>query len=325
MSDLLVSIIIPIYGVEKHIEKCAMSVLSQTYPNIEIIFVNDNTNDNSMIILNEVLNNNSGHNKTTKIINHEINRGLAVARNTGIEHATGEYVFHLDSDDYINIDAIQILVEAALINNADIVFAPMTEIWAEGKKTILYPRKSKSKNEHLLNILYRRTSVTLCGNIYKKKLFDQIKLVPSINYGEDYATLPKIVYISEHIAFTEVPVYNYIKTNEDSYTANISAVSIDNIISAYESIRSFFLESTNNILLNHHVRDSFYTLKAQVIKSTKGDINLLITLSRRIEKYKKKYPRTTRLDNLILIIIFDLSVKATSALLNAAFKVKKWL
>lgn len=100
-----VSIIIPVYNVEKYIRQCLESVINQTYKNIEIIVINDGTKDGSMKIVEEYL-----EDKRIKIINKN-NGGLSSARNKGIEEATGEYIYFLDSDDWIEKDTIEVLVK----------------------------------------------------------------------------------------------------------------------------------------------------------------------------------------------------------------------
>ena len=100
--DYLVSILVPIYGVEKYIRRCAISLFEQTYLNIEYIFVNDCTNDDSIIILENVINQYPNRQSQIKIIQHETNKGLGEARNTAVAAANGDYLFHVDSDDYID-------------------------------------------------------------------------------------------------------------------------------------------------------------------------------------------------------------------------------
>lgn len=104
-----VSIIIPIYNVEQYLAQCLDSVINQTYKNIEIICVNDCSLDNSFRILDEY----SKNDKRIKIINRENNGGLSAARNTGLDNASGKYIYFLDSDDWIDLDYIEKMLNAA--------------------------------------------------------------------------------------------------------------------------------------------------------------------------------------------------------------------
>lgn len=110
LDPLGVSIIVPVYNVEDYIVRCANSVLCQNYSPLEVLFVDDCGNDNSIAILEKVLNDYDGC-VAAKVIKHDNNRGLSAARNTGLQYASGEYVFFLDSDDEIPPDAIRKLVE----------------------------------------------------------------------------------------------------------------------------------------------------------------------------------------------------------------------
>ncbi len=113
-----VSVIIPVYNVSEYIERCLLSVLNQTWEDLEIIVIDDCTPDNSMEIVNRIAENHSRGN-IIKCFAHGRNSGLSAARNTGIRNAIGEYVYFLDSDDYLSHEAIQLLSEAVSENNAD--------------------------------------------------------------------------------------------------------------------------------------------------------------------------------------------------------------
>ena len=121
------SIIIPVYGVENYIKKCLDSVFSQTYNDMEVIVVNDGTKDNSMAIVNQY---------PVKIINQE-NAGLSAARNTGVTYATGEYLFFLDSDDYIEPNLL-LEVSKMLDNNPDLIRFQIREVFENGNPSIEY-------------------------------------------------------------------------------------------------------------------------------------------------------------------------------------------
>lgn len=117
MSGPLVSIVVPVYNVESYIEECLQSVCSQTYENLEIICVDDVGNDRSMDVVRSF----AVKDCRIKIIEHDNNKGLVEARNTGLEHVSGDYVFFLDSDDWLSIDAIEKFVRSAKVGEPDIV------------------------------------------------------------------------------------------------------------------------------------------------------------------------------------------------------------
>ena len=127
----LVSVIIPIYNVEQYLKTCLESVVNQTYGNIEIICVNDCTPDNSMKIVNDYCKKYDN----IIILEHESNFGLGPARNTGCKAASGEYIFFLDSDDYIHTGNIFNLVTASLEHNSDLTFSRIEVFSSDDKLT----------------------------------------------------------------------------------------------------------------------------------------------------------------------------------------------
>lgn len=114
-----VSVIVPIFGVEKYIERCARSLFEQTLEDMEFIFVNDCTKDNSIDILLKVIDEYPNRKIQVHILNHEFNKGLPVARQTGIKAAKGEYIAHCDSDDWVSTNAYQLMYDTAVRENAD--------------------------------------------------------------------------------------------------------------------------------------------------------------------------------------------------------------
>ena len=112
---MMISIIVPVYNSEKYIDKCLDSILNQTYKDLEIVLVNDGSNDQSLKILEKY----ALRDTRIKVVNQE-NKGVAAARNTGLDNATGEYILYVDSDDWIENNMVERMVE--LSANADIVF-----------------------------------------------------------------------------------------------------------------------------------------------------------------------------------------------------------
>ena len=118
-----VSIIVPVFKVEKYIEQCARSVLGQSYPCIQFIFVDDFTPDRSIELLEALIDKEySGLKDTITIIRKPVNEGLPQARKTGVQAATGDYIMHVDSDDWIEPDAAEKLVAKAEETGADVVY-----------------------------------------------------------------------------------------------------------------------------------------------------------------------------------------------------------
>ena len=121
-TPLTVSIVIPVYGVEKYIAEFADSAFTQTYPHIQYVFVNDGTKDRSIEVLEEVIDNKYPALKDKVVIVNKQNGGLPSARKAGLEHVTGDYVWHVDPDDWIEKDAVESIVNKIEETGADVVY-----------------------------------------------------------------------------------------------------------------------------------------------------------------------------------------------------------
>ena len=117
-----VSVIIPVYNVSSFIRRNVKALMGQTLEDSEFIFVNDATQDDSIEIIKEEIENYPSRKPYVTILNHESNKGLPVARNTGLAVAKGDYMYHCDSDDWVEPDMLEKMLKAAEDNNADIVY-----------------------------------------------------------------------------------------------------------------------------------------------------------------------------------------------------------
>ena len=205
MNAPLVSLIVPIYGVESYIEQCARSDLGQTYPSLECIFVNDGTKDRSMEVLARVLEDYPG--KCVKIVNKE-NAGLPQARKSGLEVASGEYILHVDADDWIEPDTVEKLVAEALRTGADLVYC---DFWKE------YGNRSKLDHERLYTAetkdrwMKRLYNDGAYGYVWckfcKRSLYEDI-FVPTYNMHEDIVFSTQLIFRAQTIAQLPLPLYH---------------------------------------------------------------------------------------------------------------------
>ena len=150
--DNKISIIVPVYNVEKYLDRCINSLVNQTYNNIEIILVDDKSPDNSPELCNKWAKKDS----RIKVIHKEKNEGLGFARNTGIENATGDYITFVDSDDYLANNAVEKALEAIINTNADIAIYGCQKVNQNGEiveKHIPNPQKPVFEGEEIINSL----------------------------------------------------------------------------------------------------------------------------------------------------------------------------
>ena len=130
---MTISVVVPIYGVEAYIGQCAHSLLSQSWKDTEFVFVNDGTPDRSMEVLQSVLEEFPG--RDVKIVNKE-NGGLPQARKSGVEASSGDYIMHVDSDDWIEPGAIEKLARKAIETDADVIHYYVRKVKADGSSHI---------------------------------------------------------------------------------------------------------------------------------------------------------------------------------------------
>jgi hypothetical protein BACCOPRO_03223 len=230
-----VSVIVPVYGVEQYISQCIESLIAQTYKNIEIILVDDGSKDRSGSICDEY-----AVNDRRITVLHKQNGGLTSARNHGLQYATGEWIMHVDGDDWIEPDAIEILLKKANETNADIVFA---DFWFD------YPKRHITSNFYDWKRQggdglkeYISTSWTcLSGSMQKKSLYDENKLnsPEGIDYCEDFHLIVRLCYFAKIIVKVEQPLYHYRQHNSSMIHNNCKKNGIDER-RVYADIIDFF-------------------------------------------------------------------------------------
>lgn len=240
MESPVVSLLVPIFNVEPYIEKCLHSLFAQSFKSIEYVFVNDCTPDRSIEKLWTVLNQYPDRKPFVKVINHNTNQGLSAARKTALLHATGSYVWHIDSDDYIALDAVEKLYKKASSLDADMVVFDVMELYSDNKNKIVENAVPLDKKEYLKLLLIRQRRYELCFRFCKKELYKGLELDTEIGFGEDYATTPRLACIANKVVKLDSICYYYIKYNQSSYTKSISIKAVQSIERAMLLLESFF-------------------------------------------------------------------------------------
>lgn len=206
-NDPKVSIVVPIYNVEKYLHKCVDSIIGQTYHNLEIILVDDGSPDNCPAICDEYQKKDS----RVRVI-HKPNGGLSDARNAGLDIATGEYVTFIDSDDWYAEDAIEILVGVMLQNDVSIACMRNASVSSDytqvEKVSDTKEVRVISSNELLKRICEKTYSTSVCNKLFKRSLLENKRFV----YGrlnEDFLTLCELLMPDYQVATVEYPGYFY--------------------------------------------------------------------------------------------------------------------
>lgn len=209
-DDILVSLLLPVYNVEPYIEKCCRSLFEQTYDNLEYVFIDDCCTDNSIRVLQSVLTEYPLRQKQVKIIRHERNRGQASGRNTAIRNASGEYIVFVDADDWIEKNAIELLVNKQKTTDADIVYGQMRAHYENYEEDLVEP-DYENKSEMIKHATELTIDHSLCKRLYRKMLFkdNEIACVDGWDYGEDHYLLPQLYWYAKKIERIDDVIYHY--------------------------------------------------------------------------------------------------------------------
>lgn len=244
-----VSVIIPIFGVEKYIERCARSLFEQTLDDIEYIFVDDKTKDTSIDILEEVIKDYPQRIHQIKIIRHLENMGLPQARLTGILHASGEYIIHCDSDDWVDTDMYRNMYELAIKNDADIVLCDFYSSDDKGCKIKYMGCRSSEKITTLYDLLENKISWAVWNKLVKHSLYDNYIIYPQKTNGEDLVLTSQLIFYARKIAYVQNPLYYYFYNNNSitKITTNESILKrFYDIIENIRVINEFFCTKIDN-------------------------------------------------------------------------------
>lgn len=206
----LISVIVPIYNVENYLRRCVDSIINQTYKNLEIILVDDGSPDNCGEICDE-------YKKVDSriVVIHKRNGGLSDARNTGLEIMHGEYVIFIDSDDYFEDNAIEVMLDMAEKQNADLVIADIRsinengEILNEGKGQYTFQNGRIFSPEEAAKI-FAQLDWGAWNKLYKKNVHEKIYF-PKGKIHEDEAIMFEIFHQCHKIVYTNYRLYNYLK------------------------------------------------------------------------------------------------------------------
>lgn len=212
-----ISVIIPVYNVSNYVEKCVKSVLQQTYEDLEIILINDGSTDDSYDKIKSL-----SEKYTNLVIHSQQNKGLSATRNKGIELSTGEALFFLDSDDWIEPDTISKLVSAMIEEEVDISICGINQITGSKEvKKVVAQRTLMSGRDAVISYYYRKYDMEpmVWNKLYRKELFSKINFEVGILHEDKYFT-PRILFYAENVCFIPYVGYNYVFEREGSITTS---------------------------------------------------------------------------------------------------------
>ncbi|OPB97095.1 glycosyl transferase family A [Elizabethkingia meningoseptica] len=220
----LVSVIIPVYNAEKTLHIAMDSLLSQTYHPIELVVINDCSKDETHSVLQQYEAKLAQHKGIfIKIINHEVNQGVAAARNTGLNNVTGEYIYYVDADDCIEENTIELMVEEALKAGADIVGCNWYLSFNQNER-----KMNQSPLISQIDAIKKMLNGTMRWNLWlfmvRRSLYEEynIRFIDGMNMGEDMMVMIKLFTHAEKVSYIGQALYHYGQSNEDSLTKTYS-------------------------------------------------------------------------------------------------------
>ena len=215
-----VSVIIPVYNVERYIGECVRSLFGQTLEEVEFIFVNDCTPDRSMEVLSGVMEGFPERAAAVKVVDKSRNEGLPAARRSGLELAGGEYVIHCDSDDWMEPDMLEKMYTEARARNADAVVCGMMKDLTP--LTSRYTMEGLNCRDSILEDMVAANEIqSLCRYLVRREMYSEDIVYPVFNQGEDRALVVQLVYNCRSVYCVRDHLYHW-RTNMASMTRDPS-------------------------------------------------------------------------------------------------------
>ena len=236
-----VSILVPVYGVEKYIERCAVSLFEQTYEDLEYIFVDDCSPDHSIEILERVMERYPQRKAQTVILRMEENRGVGYVRKTLLEKATGDYITFVDSDDLVAEQMVELLTAKAQETKADVIDGGFA-YFAGGQAESSVMPSGDSQSVYLKKLLLQHvvTHQLWARLISRKYLMDrQLSFLPGTNMAEDYSMVPRMMLNARWATVGEV-VYYYRIDREGTFTNAHSRHHVVSALKANATVADYF-------------------------------------------------------------------------------------
>ena len=265
-QNIKVSILVPFFKVEKYVGRCVESLFTQTYQNIEYVFVNDCTPDRSMEVVNEYIDKYNVASKC-KVIVHEQNKGISASRNDCLDNMTGDYFLFIDSDDYIDSDMVELLVKAAMRENADIAGCGYVEEYAD--HSVEHPQRYTNNHDEMLKAI---TLLTIKGVMWKLLVRstivtthrDEVRFIPDRNMVDDYLFCCQIFYYAQRFASVDRCMYHWIQYNPNNYT-HTTIFAVESQAAAIRKVEKFYNEKGVINIVNEELRKRKFISKLPLL------------------------------------------------------------
>lgn len=311
MKSDLISIIVPVYNSELYINRCLDSLLKQTYKNIEIIIVDDGSKDNSLQLIKGYAN------KDSRIkVYTQSNQGPSVARNTGLDNATGKYIMFVDADDFIDKNMVTNMVEGIKDDKNTLVLCDNSEIWANEieERKLFDTDKNYIKKVDVIKAIASGKAGLVCGKLFNKNIIKEhnIKFDKEIKMCEDQIFFLNISRYCDDFIYIPKSLYFYDRRNENSITIKYKEKVIDNQIYVINIIKEILKTSDiesddiNYIINNRYIDAIDYCVSNEILDTNIYNIREKISNIRNIiqnTNIKKEVEKSSPLNRRENIII----------------------
>ncbi|MBT2918464.1 glycosyltransferase family 2 protein [Vibrio anguillarum] len=290
MSDSIftpkVSVIMPVYNTELYVERAVVSLMEQTLDDVQFIIIDDGSNDNSINIIKQVIARYPEREGQVTLLSRE-NRGVAATRAQGLDLATGEYVIHLDSDDWAEINWLEVMYLKAAKDNADIVICDYNIVFNK-KSFHLKQKPGKDNLDCVSKLLIGKLHGSSCNKLVRRKLiFDNnLSFIKSINFLEDFIFIVQVLLSSEKVSYVGLPLINYNKMNESSITSHLSYKKIEDIMIAIQFVNETLTQNPQGQLFSEQLISQKLRLKYWMLDCARGDMRKYISSLYREEENK---------------------------------------
>lgn len=240
-----VTVIIPIYNVEKYVERCARTLFAQTLDELEFIFVDDCSKDLSINIIESILKEYPQRQNQVKILRHKNNKGVASARLTGILASKGEYLIHCDPDDYVDVTIYEKLYNKIKVSEADIVICNSVKVEENG----FYENENReypTSEEYLLNWFTSNCSYyALWDKLMRRSLIMENLIFPQegVNIGEDFECVVKAFYYAKKIVVEKSKLYYYCMRSDSITNSTLTPETVIIKCGVAQRIGDFFRDT----------------------------------------------------------------------------------
>lgn len=286
------TVIVPAYNVEKYIEKCLESLVNQTYRDVEILVINDGSTDNTKKIIKKY----EKKYKNLKLLNKE-NGGLSSARNFGLQNTKTEYVTFVDGDDYLELNAYEVIMKKVEEEKADIGIYNLKKIYPNKIVNSKLSKRIYYKKDSLKQIFSKskEIDVIVCNKIFRINIIVKNRIYfENKAYFEDTGFIFRYLYFVKKISLQDLPLYNYIQHN-NSITKKFNQLIISSCENTYKIIKEFYKKNNKYEEYKNEIEDMYLRMKIYTLNNSLkygGNYNIKITWK---EIFKTKIPLKHRI------------------------------